>query len=123
MNVIRATVREQQVHFSLSVPSHNLSSATLATLAPKLPSPVAKRRVASLRHVVGVWPAAGGKLPGTNGGRGSRGGSGAQIQHGLLGEALTFRAGAALHLRDKASANGMKIKRKGGGSKVCMENE
>lgn len=36
-----------------------------------LPSSVAKWRVASLWHVVGVWSAAGGKLPRTNGGRGS----------------------------------------------------
>lgn len=61
---------------------------------------------------MGVWSAAGGKLPGTNGGRGSRGGSGAQIQHGLLGEALTFRAWAVFHLHDKVSKNVIKIKKK-----------
>lgn len=76
-----------------------------------LPSSVAKWRVASLRHVVGVWSAAGGELPGTNGGRGSRRGSGAQIQHGLLGEALTFRAWAVFHLHDKVWKNVIKIKR------------
>lgn len=40
-----------------------------------LPSSVAKRRVASLRHIMGVRSATGRKLPGTNG-RGRSGGRG-----------------------------------------------
>lgn len=70
-----------------------------------LPSSVTKWRVASLRHVVGMWPAARGKLPGTNGRRGSGGRSGAQIQHGLLGETLPFWAGTVFHLHKKVSKN------------------
>lgn len=71
-----------------------------------LPASVANRCVASLWHVVGVWSATGRQLPGANGRGRSRGGGGAQIQHGLLGKTLPFGAWAVFHLHTEVKEEG-----------------
>lgn len=87
-----------------------------------LPASVAKRRVASLWHVVGVWSATGRQFPGANGRGRGRGGGGAQIQHGLLGETLPFRAWAVFHLHtevkeEEGGTRGVGGHKKGGQTK------